>query len=288
MRYVRIFLNNRLVSDQMFDYHKGTDEKTNNSFFPFVQQNFFNLVNSTTNFHDEQKYNYLEKDFHVLIHQIIDCFFLIRLCFHILFIILVYYFKKLWTPPSALYFGFIFITCLIPLGLFRKIISSTILKNIFLGLATIITIFVGSFWKYYNQFEEYYTYFCLIISFLIHRSMFMINREEKRDSKNITPLPKEKIKEKKKIWKDRKETNKKIHLKNKKEYETQRENLLKTNKGQFIAFSNGKILKISDSQDEVFKYIDVDPTVYVTQIGNEDVKPSLENILLTGDLYQHF
>eukprot|EP01080_Neovahlkampfia_damariscottae_P003882 gene3882-7096_t len=32
-----------------------------------------------------------------------------------------------------------------------------------------------------------------------------------------------------------------------------------------------KILKISDSQDEVFKYIDIDPTVYVTQIGNEDV-----------------
>eukprot|EP01080_Neovahlkampfia_damariscottae_P012749 gene12749-6941_t len=49
---------------------------------------------------------------------------------------------KLWTPPGVLYFGFIFITCLIPLGLSRKIISSTILKNIFLVLAIIISIVV--------------------------------------------------------------------------------------------------------------------------------------------------
>jgi hypothetical protein len=107
---------------------------------------------------------------------------------------------------------------------------------------------------------------------------------EKKNIKKITPLTKDEILEKQKKWKESKQKHKEIHLKNKADYEKQRENLIENHEGEFIALSNGNILGISSSQDEIFKFIENDPTVFVTQIGNEDEKASLKDVLLTSDL----
>ena len=90
----------------------------------------------------------------------------------------------------------------------------------------------------------------------------------------MIPLSEDEVKVQKNERRERREKNIKAHLHNQEEYMEHRDELLKTYSGNYIIYSESKVLQVSDSPDELLKYLDKDPTVYFTKVGYEDQKPS--------------
>lgn len=83
-------------------------------------------------------------------------------------------------------------------------------------------------------------------------------------------------------WKEEKDGRWAIRESNRNGYYTQRDDLLKKFKGKHIAFSNGKVVGVSDTFDGITPYIDEDPCVFTTRVGYEGQKPSIDDILVFG------
>jgi hypothetical protein len=54
---------------------------------------------------------------------------------------------------------------------------------------------------------------------------------------------------------------------------------------KYIIFSDSKVVLFSDSIDELLKYLDQDPTVYMMKVGQEDQNLSPTDDLLIIDRY---
>jgi hypothetical protein len=101
-----------------------------------------------------------------------------------------------------------------------------------------------------------------------------------KEIRDYNPLTTEKLENISKKWEEH-DKIRFIGLKNNKdEYWKHREELMKTYNGKYIAYSNGKVVGVSDTFDGTSDCYENDPSVFTTLVGNEKYKPSTDDVLM--------
>ena len=92
------------------------------------------------------------------------------------------------------------------------------------------------------------------------------------------PLTKKEFEKLSVSWKEELEFRRDKREKNRKYYYQDRIKLIEIYSGMYIAYSNKKLVGIANTFGGISKFIDLDPTTFITIVGREKCKPIIENI----------
>src|SRR5690349_18411820 len=102
----------------------------------------------------------------------------------------------------------------------------------------------------------------------------------KKINNEITPISDEELKVLSEIWEKDKKSYTSILKKNKDQYWSNRDEIMKKYKGKYIAFSDGKVLGSSETFDGVSEYAEDNPSVFTTLVGNEKYKLDTKDVIM--------